>query len=253
MRLSDPVRPAGEDREVGPAEAVYVAARHGRSGELSRLLQSGVAPNWADRNGSTPLHQACMAGHLGCVQMLLEYHASIDTPDEHGVTPLMLSAMANRSDGVLALLSAGSTLDGCAEGGLARMGFWLTILQGTALQIAERAGNAECVALLRGCSASCAPHKPNLVVPQQVSSGQHLFAPGCVIEMLSGLTRRAWWWVRVSRFLTFCCQVRTASSSNVNVKSFCKRAPLECGRQQRRPSDPRSLQCAMRLKLLKRL
>ena len=146
----------GEEREIGPAESVYVAARHGRSGELARLLESGVAPTWADRNGSTALHQACMAGHVGCVQMLLDYHAAIDAPDEHGVTPLMLAAMANRADGVQALLSAGSSLEACAEGGLARMGFWLTILQGTALQIAERAGNAECVALLRGESADMA-------------------------------------------------------------------------------------------------
>jgi len=147
------MRAAGDEREIGPAEAVFVAARHGRSGELGRLLEAGIAPTWTDRNGSTPLHQACMAGHVGCVQMLLDFHASIDAADEHGVTPLMLAAMANRADGVQALLSAGSSLDASAEGGLARMGFWLTILQGTALQIAERAGNAECVALLRGTNS----------------------------------------------------------------------------------------------------
>ncbi|MEM1298200.1 MAG: ankyrin repeat domain-containing protein [Pseudomonadota bacterium] len=71
--------------------AVALAAQHGHSDCLQKLLHAGEDPNRFNPDGfhahSMPLHQAALAGHAEVVQTLLAHGARRDIPDRAHQAP----------------------------------------------------------------------------------------------------------------------------------------------------------------------
>ena len=82
---------------------LYEASKQGRTDEVRSILSSGMvevdtvdlldswgrAPlHWADKGGSTPLHEAAFRGHNEVVQVLLSRGADPNGADNRGRTPL---------------------------------------------------------------------------------------------------------------------------------------------------------------------
>jgi len=55
---------------------------------LEILLEANAEVDKQDSNGSTPLHTAAYAGHVGVAQLLLGAHAEVDRQDLAGSTAL---------------------------------------------------------------------------------------------------------------------------------------------------------------------
>ncbi|XP_017476126.1 PREDICTED: ankyrin repeat and SAM domain-containing protein 1A-like [Rhagoletis zephyria] len=60
--------------------------------------------NSQDVNGYTPLHHACLNGHINNVRLLLAHNAVPDMPDIRGSTPLYLAAWAGHDEIIKQLL-----------------------------------------------------------------------------------------------------------------------------------------------------
>jgi ankyrin repeat protein len=85
------------------------AIRTGRSNAVKLLLNTGLDPNVADRDGQTPLHLAVSVNSLVLVDTLLRSGAKLDTPDFEDRTPLDL-ALGRDQRLVQRLLQAGDVL-----------------------------------------------------------------------------------------------------------------------------------------------
>ncbi|XP_004530646.1 ankyrin repeat and SAM domain-containing protein 1A isoform X3 [Ceratitis capitata] len=103
---------------MGKDQDLLEAARIGNIAVVGKLLEqiskrsSGPfssfrrSPNInsQDVNGYTPLHHACLNGHINIVRLLLANNAAPDMPDIRGSTPLYLAAWAGRDEIVKQLL-----------------------------------------------------------------------------------------------------------------------------------------------------
>ncbi len=76
------------------AAEIHDAAKRGDLARVRELIESDPAQvNSRDGNGSVPLHQAAIGGHLEIVSMLLDRKAEIDLADNQGSTPLHAACM----------------------------------------------------------------------------------------------------------------------------------------------------------------
>lgn len=57
--------------------AVHEAAAQGRALQLQQLIQGGASVNTVAVDSITPLHEACIQGHTGCVRLLLDAGAQV--------------------------------------------------------------------------------------------------------------------------------------------------------------------------------
>lgn len=155
------------------------AARAGHGKVVAVLLSAGAAPDIRDPEGRTALYWAAVGGHADIVRQLLERGAPVDARDHAGTTALMAAARGGQADIVRMLMARGAALDLVDQAGgegsgalgmsaliyavdgghtevvrlLLRHGAQATLRSGrgeSALELAQRLGNQEAVALLSG-------------------------------------------------------------------------------------------------------
>ncbi len=89
--------------------ALLVAASSGRTEIIDLLLARGADVNQANETGWTPLMEAAMHDQDRTVQQLLKAGAKVDVAEKrNGQTPLIVAAKSDRPDSVTALLAAGA-------------------------------------------------------------------------------------------------------------------------------------------------
>lgn len=71
---------------------------------MIRSFRRSPSINTQDSNGYTPLHHACLNGHLEIVMVLLAANVTVDMVDIRGSTPLYLAAWSGHYDIVKLLL-----------------------------------------------------------------------------------------------------------------------------------------------------
>lgn len=80
--------------------AIHLAARHGHTGVLTLLLNSGASPqDYNQANWATPLLEAVKGGHTSLVRFMLdkETNRTVST-SPHGQTPLQAAIIHDRHD-----------------------------------------------------------------------------------------------------------------------------------------------------------
>ena len=74
--------------EQGPPLSLHEAAAQGVVVQVETLLDRGIDPDLADREGDLPLHHAARGGHIEVARLLLDRGASVDGVRQYGRTPL---------------------------------------------------------------------------------------------------------------------------------------------------------------------
>jgi ankyrin repeat protein len=90
--------------------ALVSAAATGNIKAMKGLIADGVDTN-ALRDGHTALHEAARLGRLKSVELLIESGGDLNAPNKEGSTPLMTACLAGLAKGskiALALLEAGA-------------------------------------------------------------------------------------------------------------------------------------------------
>ncbi|XP_075065693.1 protein phosphatase 1 regulatory subunit 12A isoform X2 [Mixophyes fleayi] len=91
--------------------AVFLAAcSSGDSEEVLKLLDRGADINYANVDGLTALHQACIDDNLDMVKFLVENGASINQPDNEGWIPLHAASSCGYLDIAEYLISQGANV-----------------------------------------------------------------------------------------------------------------------------------------------
>ncbi|XP_063303036.1 protein phosphatase 1 regulatory subunit 12A isoform X5 [Pelobates fuscus] len=91
--------------------AVFLAAcSSGDSEEVLKLLDRGADINYANVDGLTALHQACIDDNLDMVKFLVENGASINQPDNEGWIPLHAASSCGYLDIAEYLISRGANV-----------------------------------------------------------------------------------------------------------------------------------------------
>jgi ankyrin repeat protein len=93
------------------------AARHGRTGVVEVLLQTGTSIDAQNTRGLTALMYAAVEGHTGLVEKLLEYGADPDIEDSNGDTALIMASRNGRKGVVAVLVSLGLETTECERDG----------------------------------------------------------------------------------------------------------------------------------------
>ncbi|XP_018418561.1 PREDICTED: ankyrin repeat and SOCS box protein 9-like isoform X1 [Nanorana parkeri] len=91
---------------------LHEAAIHGRFGTLRKLItdvSKGHSVNLATADHVTPLHEACLGGHPGCVTFLLKHGAQVNTPNIDWKTPIFNACVSGSTACVNSLLQHGAS------------------------------------------------------------------------------------------------------------------------------------------------
>jgi hypothetical protein len=98
-------------------EEIVDAADRGATGEVSRLLESGISANVEGKFGTTALMRAAIAGNAELTEILLERGAQPDKADIGGATALHLAARLGHAKVAQILLRYGASINASdAEG-----------------------------------------------------------------------------------------------------------------------------------------
>ncbi|XP_036005140.1 protein phosphatase 1 regulatory subunit 12A isoform X2 [Fundulus heteroclitus] len=91
--------------------AVFLAAcSSGDTEEVLRLLDRGADINYANVDGLTALHQACIDDNIDMVTFLVEHGASVNQPDNEGWIPLHAAASCGYLDIAEYLIGQGANV-----------------------------------------------------------------------------------------------------------------------------------------------
>ena len=96
-----------EEKEENEAKLLRYSEA-GNAEEVSRLLSRIVDPNCVSKQGTTPLFEAILFGHIDVVKILLDAKADPNKGHEHGRTPLHWAARRGHRDVVELLLQRGA-------------------------------------------------------------------------------------------------------------------------------------------------
>jgi ankyrin repeat protein len=97
-------------RELGAKYSLLYAAEKGMHEVVLDLIKEGAEVNEQNKHGSTSLHEACYAGHLGVVQTLLKHGANVATMTKRGYTSLHEASYAGHLRVVQTLLKHGANV-----------------------------------------------------------------------------------------------------------------------------------------------
>ena len=124
----------------GGAETIFSAVALDDLDGIERRLADGKSLELSGIDGLHPLHLACRRRSVVALERLLSHGADLGARSSDGLEPLHEAIQSGWAEGVRVLARAGVDVD--SIGG-----------QGTALQQALRAGNAELLALLLSLGA----------------------------------------------------------------------------------------------------
>lgn len=99
-----------ENLQKTTAEMLH-AATTGDTKALRSLLDSGIAPDIADRTGLTPLMAASFSGMSEALALLLDSGAKINATDSFGYTALMFACNAGETDCARVLIERNADID----------------------------------------------------------------------------------------------------------------------------------------------
>ena len=88
--------------------AFMEAASSGNCVIIKQLAERGAEINARDHTNYTPLHLACMWGHVEAVKLLIELGANPDIEDVTGVTPMIIAEQNGNAKVVQILKDAGA-------------------------------------------------------------------------------------------------------------------------------------------------
>lgn len=88
--------------------AFMEAASSGNCVIIKQLAERGAEINARDHTNYTPLHFACMWGHVEAVKLLIELDANPDIEDVTGVTPMIIAEQNGNAEVVQILKDAGA-------------------------------------------------------------------------------------------------------------------------------------------------
>ena len=123
----------------GDAELVRKLIERGAPGAPRAMIDS------KDRHGQTGLMIASMRGHAAVVRLLVENRAELNHKAKHNLSALMLAVINGHAEIVRILTEAGVDQQIRGTGAPGFSGF-------TALELAERAGREEIVAILKNAA-----------------------------------------------------------------------------------------------------
>ncbi|KAK3706693.1 hypothetical protein RRG08_019688 [Elysia crispata] len=117
---AEQVRKILEEHKIGPnttvtregygRSALSLAATYGQTYVLAELLKEGADPMLKSATQRTPLHDACIGGHLDCVSLLLDVMENIEVPDKNGQTAAHLAAFNGEAGALSLLLEHGANM-----------------------------------------------------------------------------------------------------------------------------------------------
>ncbi|MCP5490125.1 MAG: ankyrin repeat domain-containing protein [Chlamydiales bacterium] len=115
---------------------LHIASRHDCFKCLSILLDHEGDPNFANREGNTPLHCAVDGREFECVKKLIEKGALINAENFHGLTSLVLAVKKGKPEVVNYLLEKGAAFDFVDQDGKNLLHY--ALYDGWDCEIAER-------------------------------------------------------------------------------------------------------------------
>lgn len=90
---------------------------------VDAMLKTGINPNFADKNGNTPLIVSASYGDFESVKSLLSYRADINASNQQGMTPLIYAIQAKRDEIVKYLIDKGADVNKANKSGETPL-FW---------------------------------------------------------------------------------------------------------------------------------
>lgn len=88
----------------GLEPALFDAAKAGEAETVRQLLSKGVNPDARGAMGESPLHVACMRGHMKVAEALIRCRADVNAEDQDRWTPLHVAAAYGHLDLVRLLI-----------------------------------------------------------------------------------------------------------------------------------------------------
>ena len=99
------------DRDVDRCTPLHLAAQNGHVTVIQMLCEAGGPVDLTEEYCRTPLHLACQEGHVEAVDVLLEYGSDVNGTNDEGDTPLHLAVSGNNQALVDMLLKRGASVN----------------------------------------------------------------------------------------------------------------------------------------------
>lgn len=94
-----------------PRGPLWLAAKSGNAGAVSRLLHAGASCEETDESGDSALLVAALGGHADCTATLIFAGANIHAKNVLGWTPLIAAAQKGHTDVAKLLIAAGAQVN----------------------------------------------------------------------------------------------------------------------------------------------
>jgi ankyrin repeat protein len=90
---------------------IFSAVKDGDTASVKRLIDAGADVNARNLDGNTPLHLACLWGHMDIVRLLIETGAELNTRDDSDCTPLHLTCFRGLTEIARFLIEHGADVN----------------------------------------------------------------------------------------------------------------------------------------------